>query len=134
MSLIPSAALADLRSLSASAMRDTCTVTRKSATAPTYNTTTHLNSVPTPTTVYSGSCRIRALRSERDTEYVGERAALNRYGATLPRTESTIEEGDILVVTASDDTQLVGRSFYVLSVVFSTDNIHRRLVLEDRQQ
>ena len=134
MSLIPAAALADLRSIAESAMIDTCTITRKSATTEVLNTTTGLYNAPTPDTIYSGPCRVRALLTGKNlAESAGAPIELRQYGATLPHTANDVAEGDVLTVTASSDGQLVGRPLYVLSVGFLSDNVQRRLMLEDRQ-
>lgn len=134
MALIPPAVLNDLRDISESAMVDTCTITRRSATPPTFSGTTGLYNSLTPDTIYTGPCRVRPLLSgQQQAESAGEPITLRRYGATLPHTVHDVGEGDILTVTVSDDAQLEGRPLYVLSVGFLTDNVHRRLVLEDRQ-
>lgn len=134
MTLLPASAIADLRAISESSMVDECTITRRSSTTRVLNVSTGFYNDPAPDTIYTGACRIRPLMSQQQlAESAGEPITLRRYGATLPYTVNDIGEGDILTVTASDDAQLEGRPLYVLSVGFLSDNVHRRLVLEDRQ-
>jgi hypothetical protein len=134
VTLIPASALADLRAITESSMVDTCTITRRSSTTRVFNATTGAYNDPDPDEIYTGACRVRPLLTGKDTtESAGALVTLRQYAATLPRTTNDIFEGDILTVTASDDGQLIGRPLYVLSVGFLTDNVHRRLMLEDRQ-
>lgn len=134
MSLLPDGVLADLRDLAESAMRDTCTINRRSATTRTLNTTTGLYNDPAPDEIYDGVCRVRPLPTGRgNAESGGGPLTLRTYAATILRTSLDVAEGDVLTVTDSDDAQLVGRPLYVLSVGFSAENLHRRLMLEDRQ-
>lgn len=134
MALIPAAVLADLRGITESSMVDECTITRRSSATRVFNSTTGNYNDPSPDTVYTGACRVRpVLLGSNIAESGGAPITRRQYGATLPHTLDDVAEGDILTVTASDDTQLVGRPLYVLSVGFLTDNVHRRLMLEDRQ-
>lgn len=134
MTLLPASAIADLRAISESSMVDECTITRRSSTTRVLNVSTGLYNDPAPDTIYTGACRVRPLLTGKDMkESAGAPLTLRQYGATLPHTVNDVAEGDILTVTASDDAQLEGRPLYVLSVGFLSDNVHRRLMLEDRQ-
>lgn len=132
--MIPAAALAQLRTTTESSMRDTCTITRKSSTEPTFNPVTLAYTDPAPTLLYEGPCRVRhtnAGRGAADTP--GQQVTLRQYEVTLPRDTNDVLEGDVLTVTVSDDAALIGRSLYVLAATWSAENLHRRLTLEDRQ-
>lgn len=133
MGLLPDATLATLRETTESAMRDTCRITRGSAAGTTDPDT--LEIVDTADTVlYEGVCRVRHASTGRGVAVVpGDQVTLRQYEATLPRTVVDVTEGDVLVVTASDDGGLVGRPLYVLAATWSAENLHRRLTLEDRQ-
>jgi hypothetical protein len=132
--VIPEGTLNALRATTESTMRDQCIITRSSTDARTFNPATGDYSDPTATTVYEGACRVRYDTGGRgETESAGGQVALRQYGATRPRTAGDIREGDVFTVTDSDDQYLVGRHLYVLAVRWSTENLHRRLVLEDRQ-
>lgn len=134
MTLIPDGVLADLRGITESSMRDTCTVSRRSSTTRVLDTTTGLYNDPAPDEIYDGVCRVRPLPSGRgNAESGGAPLTLRTYAATLLRTAVDVAEGDILTVTDSDDAQMIGRPLYVISVGFSAENLHRRLMLEDRQ-
>lgn len=134
MTLIPAAALADLRAISESAMVDECTITRRSSTTRVFNPSTGAYNDPSPDAIYTGACRVRPVLSGKNmAESGGAPLTLRQYAATLPHTVATIAEGDVLTVTDSDDAQLISRPLYVLSVGFLSDNVHRRLTLEDRQ-
>lgn len=132
--MIPADVLADLRAVTESSMVDTCTITRRSSTTRVFNATTGNYNDPAPDTIYTGVCRVRPLLTGQNmAESAGAPITRRQYGATLPHTVDDIAEGDILTVTVSDDSQLVGRPLYVLSVGFLSDNVHRRLMVEDRQ-
>jgi hypothetical protein len=133
-----------MRDTSASALPDTCTITRHDG-EPTLDAVT-LDLDPAPTaTVYVGACRVRPRGTNEQDAQVGDLAeTLGDYIATLPATASPdsvtagdpndVRVDDYLVVTASTDPILVGRPFQVRHVGWSSWQIDRRLGIEDREQ
>jgi hypothetical protein len=133
-----------MRLTSASALPDTCTVTRPSG-EPTLDPVT-LDSVPAAaTTVYAGACRVRPRGSEEQDAQVGElHETLGPYVATLPADPdhdavtagdpNDVRVDDYLTVTASTDPAMVARHFQVRHVGWSSWQIDRRIGLDDREQ
>jgi len=123
-----------MRSTSKSALPDRCTITRPSG-EPTLDVGTGYLTPAAPTTVYTGACRVRPRGSqELDIEVGDLHETLGPYVATLPHDMGDVRVDDYLTVTASLDAQLVGRSFQISHVGWSSWQIDRRLGLDDREQ
>jgi hypothetical protein len=134
-----------MRLTSASALPDTCTVTRSSDQPPTLDPDT-LDSDPVPAeTIYTGACRVRPRANEEQDAQVGDlHETLGPYVGTLPADPdhdgvtagdpNDVRVDDYLVITASSDPSMVGRPFQVRHVGWSSWQIDRRIGLEDREQ
>jgi hypothetical protein len=132
--LIPDGVIGAMRATTEATMRDRCVITRTSTATRTFNPSTGDYTDPAPTVVYEGPCRLRHEGAGRgSTESAGAYVALRQYGATLPHTANGVREGDVLTLTVTDDGFLLDRPLYVLAVLGAAENVHRRLVLEDRQ-
>lgn len=129
---------------SASALPDTCTITRPSG-EPTLDTVTLDLDPAGSVTVYAGICRVRPRESEEQDSQVGDlHETLSPYVGTLPAVAS--HEGvtagdpndvlvdDYLTVVTSTDPAMVGRSFQIRHLGLSSWQIDRRLGLENREQ
>jgi hypothetical protein len=109
-------------------MLDTCTVQHQTGQALDSNDVM----VPTFVTVYTGQCRVKAFRTGHQTE-AGQVAILMRgYDIQLPWDASgPVLRADILTITASDDTWLIGRPLTVTEVEYSGTQTARHIKVED---
>lgn len=125
--------IAGMRSTSASALPDTCTITRPDG-PDVFDADTGLYEPGPIETVYTGAVRVRERDSQEIETQVGDlHEILGRYVATLPHTVDGPNVDDFLTVTASIDADLIGRSFRVVHVGWGSWQIDRRLGLEDRE-
>lgn len=112
-------------------MVDTCTITRPGA--PTLNRATSVLTPGTPTTLYSGPCRLKPQRVPRN-EDAGERLmVVARYELALPFASLATDDlhvGDTVIITASGDTRLVGQELAVMAVDFSSTATAWRITVE----
>ena len=124
---MPIAAAIDLfRSRWASRFVDTCTIDTTTARG-SFNTTTGVYGTATTAQAYSGGCLVRPARQQhRD---VGEQdVLLADVAVTIPHSETDIEPGDTVTVSAAVyDSQLVG-TYRVVDVEVDSWNTHRRLM------
>lgn len=137
-----------MRTTSASALPDTCTISRTPETATLDEVTGDL--IPDPAeTIYTGPCRVRPRESQEEDGLVGDlHETLSPYIATLPATRAdalvrdpatvgdpnNVRVDDYLTVTASTDAGMATRAFQVRHVGWSSWQIDRRLGVEDREQ
>lgn len=125
--------LAGMRAASLSALPDECRITRP-AGPPVLDPATGGLVSPDPVVVFEGPCRLRRGGiSEENTRAGDLHLTLSGYQATLPH-DCTVEVDDYLEVTVSSDEGLVGRSFQVRHVSWSSYQVDRRVQLEDREQ
>ena len=112
-------------------MVDACTITRPGA--PTLNRSTSVLTPGTPTTLYSGPCRLKPQRVPRNEE-AGERlTVVARYELALPFASLSTDDlhvGDTVVITASGDTRLVSQAFAVMAVDFGSTATAWRITVE----
>ena len=142
--MLTSDEIAGMRDTSASALPDACTITRPGG-EPTLDPTSLDLDPATPVTVYTGVCRVRPRANEEQDAQVGDlHETLGPYVGTLPalRTHDGVTAGDpndvrvddYLTVTASTDGSMVGRHFQVRHIGWSSNQIDRRIGLEDHEQ
>lgn len=131
--MISDAELAQMRATSETALPDTCTITGGSTG--TFDPATG-EYTTTATTTYNGPCRIRQYGNAQDNVVlVGDLdAVLARYVVTLPASATGIAVNQVLTITASDDADLVGRSFNVAHVPTQSWLIDRRILIEAQSQ
>lgn len=140
-----------MRATSVSALPDVCTVTRPVG-EPTLDDTTLILEPSAIETVYAGPCRVRPRGSQEESVDVGDlHETLGPYVGTLPATAAlaashapagftvlgdpnNVQVDDYLKVTASSDPSMVGRSFQLVHVGWSSYQIDRRIGLQDREQ
>lgn len=124
--------LAQLRSDQESLLADTCTVSRASAAAPVFDEEQGTYTEPAPSNVYTGSCRISPLTVQDRAALFGERAVdLVMYQGTFPHDAPVFEKDDVVEVTASADSQLVGRRLEVHGFEVKTIQTARRVFLQE---
>lgn len=122
-----------LRYTSGLAMPDTCTVKRLDypGTAD-LDAETLLYTPSTPTTVYTGKCRIRPASTRSDAQRRDDTpVTADQYMLTVPYNEGPFAVGDIAQVTVSDDPHITTRSWRVTSVPAGSWQIDQRLVIEE---
>lgn len=129
--------ITDMRATSAAALPDTCRITRQTG-APVLDPVTGDNDYPAPTVVYDGPCRVRPQESQEQEAQVGDlHATTTPYVVTVPHDAAAADGGphvdDFVELTASSDTSVIGRTFRILHVGWSSWQIDRRLSVEDRE-
>ena len=124
--------LEQLRSDETALLPDTCTVTRAGAGAPVFNEGTGGYTNPAPVEIYDGVCRISPLPVQDRAALFGEKGIdLVAYQATFPHDAPAFQKDDILNVTASADTQLVGRHLEVHGFEVKSLQTKRRVLLQE---
>lgn len=141
--------LAGMRTASASALPDRCTITRSGTGQPIFDPVSGTYTGPVPVTVYTGPCRVRPGENvERDVQVGEMHETLGRYTATLPATlaiaqqfastatgdPNAVRVDDFLTVATSSDSALVSRSMRVVHANVGAWQIDRRMILEDQEQ
>lgn len=131
--MINSDELAAMRETSESAMPETCTITR--ADSADIDPVTGVYS-GTPTTVYSGACRIRQYSNSQDAVVmIGDLdETLGRYILTVPASATGVAIDDVVTISSTTDDDLDGRTFYVSHIPKQSWLTDRRLMIEDRQR
>lgn len=113
-------------------MVDACTITRPGT--PVLNRTTSHLTPGTPTTLYSGPCRVKPQRVPRNEE-AGERLeVVARYELALPFASVPAAElrvGDAVTITASGDPRLVGQVMAVMAIDFGSTATAWRITIQD---
>lgn len=113
-------------------MNDACTITRPGT--PTLNRTTSVLTPGAATTLYSGPCRVKPQRVPRNEQAAERLTVVARYEVALPFDAVATAElrvGDMVTITASGDTRLVGQAFPVMAVDFGSHSTAWRLTAED---
>jgi Family of unknown function (DUF6093) len=122
-----------MRSTSRAALPDTCVIERPSGEPELDEDTLELTE--TATTIYEGPCRVRPRGSQEQDQPIGDlHQTLAPYVATLPYDAEDVRVDDYLTVTESSDADMVGRSFQIRHVGWSSWQIDRRLGLDDSEQ
>lgn len=129
--MISAEELAQLREDQETFLPDTCTVTRSDAT-PTFNEATGQYDADPDSTIYTGACRISAMDQQQRMAQFGETSVdLLLYIATFPYDAPVFNKDDVVMVTVSNDPQLVGRTIEVHSVQVDSLLTARRVVLQE---
>jgi hypothetical protein len=130
MALLIDIELTSMRSAATAALHDECVITR--ATEPVFDP---IDGTYTPGTVtaWSGPVQVRPMMQERQTAIGDIDTILDKYIATLPFDADGFAVNDVLTVTAATDPGLVGRSFRIYALRWSSPQINRRVVLEVQQ-
>lgn len=132
--MLTDAELTSMRSTSTSALPDLCAITRAGQRGA-LNTVTGAYPAGPRAPIYSGPCRVRPVDGQETDAAVGDvHETLGRYVVTIPHDADTVQVDDRLEVTASADTELVGRRLRVLHIGLSSFQLDRRLIVQDREQ
>jgi hypothetical protein len=117
--------LARGRAAAEAGMADACTVTR--AGMPVTDANGDVTS--TPTTVYTGKCRVQQHQATADEKDIGEdNLLLLRVEVQLPMSVTGLEVGDVITMTASaNDPDLPGRAFRIHDLAHKTEATARRV-------
>lgn len=88
--------------------------------------------VDTFATVYTGQCRVKAFRTGHDLTS-GQVAVMQRsYDVQLPwDATGEAKRGDVVTITASDDSWLIGRPLTLIEVNYSGTQTARHLLCGD---
>lgn len=122
--------LARAQAAAGASMVDTCTIRR--ATNPPANQDTGVNT-PTYTTIYAGKCRIQQRNAIARKHDAGEdQQLLLALEVQIPMTVTGVLVSDEVLISASRDTDLVGRSFLVRELAHKTDASARRIGVTER--
>lgn len=91
---------------------------------------------PAPVVLYTGPARVKPARAEGREVTAGERVVvLGRYEVALPwdvEPALPVRPGDRVVVDASPDARMVGRSLVVVQVQYAAHATAWRLGVEDQ--
>jgi hypothetical protein len=88
---------------------------------------------PTYTTLYTGKCRLQQVLPHATRFDAGEDSVLLQpLVLSVPIAATGIEPGDVATVTASQDADLIGRTFLVKVIIHKTYLTARRLGVEER--
>jgi len=111
--------------------RSQCTITRPGPGPRVLDPVTLQYSTPPVGVVYAGICQVRPMRRDRDEEVqVGEEAvALALYVVKVP-TDTPAQRDDTVLVTATNDPALIGRTLAVKEIPMGDWTACRRLVCE----
>jgi hypothetical protein len=111
-------------------MADACTITR--AGTPTTDDVTGKVTY-SPTTVYSGKCRVQQRVPVSKPADIGQAAVwLERLELQLPMSVTGVASDDLVTITASVlDPDLVGRTWHVRELGHKTHATSRRVQIEE---
>jgi hypothetical protein len=120
------------RAKAESLMLDTIRITRATGTT-TWDEQTGRETAGTPTTVYQGKCRVQRRNVAEQTPEAGERTVTTQaVEVHIPVSATGVQVGDVgTVLTASMDSELVGRRFRVTGLAHKTFATARRLRCEE---
>lgn len=116
---------------------DRCIITRGDDLPGTLNETTGVLTPPAPDVVYSDlPCAVSSSRTgDFMIDHEGEQEILtSRFVGRFPWDTDDLRVGDVMTVTESQDTDLVGREFVLKNVIRVTRDVSRGVVLEARQR
>jgi hypothetical protein len=119
-------------------LTDRCRVVRRAGG--TFNDTTGNYGPPTDTEFYNGVCRVESLSGQSANRVVvGDEAVVAKgYRVFLPFTETDPKVEDVVIVTTSEDAQMVGRELVVMEAGAAasplSDMSVRWLVCESHQE
>lgn len=121
------------RSAAEALMVDTCNITAGVA-GQVYDAASDSYVTPAGAARYSGPCRVRPGRAGgREVEAGAATVALWQYVVSVPMSVATIEDDDVVTVTASAlDPSLVGKRLRVREVVRGSHVTARRLGCEEQ--
>ena len=123
--------LAQLRADAEAEMPDTCAFTRAATDTPTLNTGTGALTIPDPTVVYTGACRIRALGPGSVADHGDGLVTVSRYAVTVPYDAGPLAVGDVAVFAATTDPQIGTRAFRIVDRAAGSNQIDQRVTVEE---
>ena len=129
--------LAGIREDMEAELTDTCLIERiDDGDRGTVNRTTGALSGEVRLTIYNGICDFSPIRSRRDRfDAFGESLIFTRqYRVKLPYDAPEVLVGDLITITVSEDTNVIGREFEVRDAQYETDNTARIITCHDSRQ
>ena len=114
-------------------MTASCEITRRAAAGTTDAAGKYTPA--SPTTVYTGACRVQALTTQQQIAVIGEaQETRHRYLVTIRHDAATIHIGDLVHITASVDSGLVGRQLRVTDAIYGSEQWERDLTCEELEE
>lgn len=86
---------------------------------------------PLPTDVYTGPCRVQGLPVNERLLVVGERQETHRRYQVSLRHDTAPQIDDLVTITASVDTGLVGKTLRVIDVQYGSEQWQRDLICDE---
>lgn len=131
-------AVAELREMAESRMRDSCTIQLPGSGAPVRDPATNTSTIPAGAVVYPAApdgdarCRVQLQQIASDRPLVsGDSLTVVRYVISIPISAPRIPKRSLIIVTAAhDDEQLIGARFRVRSVLRKSSATARRMECE----
>lgn len=115
-------------------MLDACTITRAGTGGPVFDPDTGEYTEPTPTTVYSGACKVQARTSVSTSAVGGELLTMMQVEVHVPMSVTGVQVNDVVTITASvNDAALVDRGYRVTDDPAKSFATARRLRCEEVQ-
>ena len=115
----------DFRAEAESLMVDTATITRPGG-APTFDPNTGQLTPAAGTVVYSGRCRLRQPTASECEVLFGEaQVSRTTFIVCVPYTTTGVQIGDVVIVTISDDPDVISRQCRITSVPLSTFTFYK---------
>jgi ribulose 1,5-bisphosphate carboxylase large subunit-like protein len=118
------------RATATGTMTATCQITRRATAGTTDAAGTYTPA--SPTTIYTGVCRVQALATRQQVVVIGEaQETQHRYLVTIRYDAADIHIGDLVHVTASVDGGLIGRQLRVVDATYGSEQWERDLTCEE---
>lgn len=127
--------LDSLRTVAQGAQSGTCQLLRPSDAPPALNPSTLAYEPGPPVVLWSGPCRVQpqSRSGAQVVDAAGEQVTLSGYQVTVPISAGQVVVDDLVLITASADPQLVGRTLRVTDVSYGDLQAERHLDCEDDQ-
>lgn len=124
-------AIALFRGVGQRDFRSTCTITRPGAGERVFDPDANAYTDPTPTSVYTGPCKVRRTdRSGNDTQAGEQTLRLQDLEVTLPA-DTAVAEGDVVTIDSSPDPALVDKTLRITDVLSDDQQVNRRCLVEE---
>lgn len=112
-------------------LSDVCNVTGVGAGEPVFDPDTGTYVSPNPEVIHAAlPCRVAPWTATRVVQAGEEPVSLGAYHVTVPVSATGIDVDDIVIITASDDADLVGIQLRVTEAFLNSLGVQRRLACE----
>lgn len=111
-------------------MVDTCRIERKSTDAPVFDAATGDYTTSSPTLIYDGKCKVSPTGAAQVVQAGQEPVSLWPFTVAVPVSATGILLLDTVIVTASEDADLLDKELVVRDVSMGSAIVERRLGAE----